>query len=308
MRPHLHTEILHASPVVVIRDVLCRAAPGHGRHVERASSDDIVFPRSGAFVREARGGESFADATVALFFNRGESYRVTHPIEGGDECTTFAFAPEVLAEAIGRSGDPPPGGAPIFTHAVAPVGPREYALLHRLRARLTAGHPSALAADEMALDLLARAVEPFARENHGSTRPRRATTARAHRETAHAVRALLAHSYGRDLTLDAIALAVHTSPFHLARLYKRETGGSIHRHLLHLRLRAALRHLAEGADDLAALALDLGFSSQSHLTDAFRRAFGVPPAALRRELGRSRLQTSRILEASSPARRVASVA
>ena len=35
-------------------------------------------------------------------------------------------------------------------------------------------------------------------------------------------------------------------------------------------------------DDLTALALDLGFSSHSHFTAAFRRAFGRPPAEFRR--------------------------
>jgi AraC family transcriptional regulator len=284
MRPHLHSEILHASPLVVVRDVCCREAPGRGRHVEHAASDDVVFPRRGAFVRETRGAESFADTTAVLFFNRGESYRVSHPVEGGDECTTFSFAPEVLVEALHGSGEPRPAGAPVFGRPTAPLGAREFALLVGLRAGIRSRHFSGLAADEMALDLLARALAPFAPAV--AAPPRRSATARAHRDTAHAVRALLARDHDRDLSLEAIARAVHTSPFHLARLYKRETGTTIHRHHLLLRLRAALRHLAEGADDLAALALELGFSSQSHLTDAFRREYGVPPARLRRELGR----------------------
>jgi AraC family transcriptional regulator len=35
--------------------------------------------------------------------------------------------------------------------------------------------------------------------------------------------------------------------------------------------------------DLAALALELGFSSHSHLSDLFRRQFGVAPSTLRQQ-------------------------
>lgn len=44
----------------------------------------------------------------------------------------------------------------------------------------------------------------------------------------------------------------------------------------------ALERLAEGADSLSRLALDLGFSSHSHFTTLFHRVFGVPPSVLKR--------------------------
>ena len=49
-----------------------------------------------------------------------------------------------------------------------------------------------------------------------------------------------------------------------------------------LRLRASLEHLADGADDLTTLALDLGFSSHSHFTAAFRQTYGRTPAEFQR--------------------------
>ena len=52
----------------------------------------------------------------------------------------------------------------------------------------------------------------------------------------------------------------------------------IHRYLTQLRLRSSLERLADGANDLTALALELGFSSHSHFTDAFRREFGHAPS------------------------------
>jgi hypothetical protein len=35
-----------------------------------------------------------------LFFNREEGYRVSHPVDGGDDCTAFTFRWEILVEAV----------------------------------------------------------------------------------------------------------------------------------------------------------------------------------------------------------------
>jgi len=77
---------------------------------------------------------------------------------------------------------------------------------------------------------------------------------------------------------------VHVSPFHLARIFQQQTGVPVHRYLTQLRLRASMERLAEGASDLTALALELGFSSHSHFTDAFRREFGKAPSEIRKIL------------------------
>jgi AraC-like DNA-binding protein len=70
-------------------------------------------------------------------------------------------------------------------------------------------------------------------------------------------------------------------PFHFARIFQHGTGLPIHRYLTQLRLRASLDRLAEGRGDLTALALDLGFSSHSHFTGLFRKAFGKTPSEFR---------------------------
>ena len=86
------------------------------------------------------------------------------------------------------------------------------------------------------------------------------------------------------VTLDDVARAVHVSPFHLARIFQQQTGVPVHRYLTQLRLRASLERLADGAGDLTAVALELGFSSHSHFTDAFRREFGHSPSEMRKIL------------------------
>jgi hypothetical protein len=50
------------------------------------------------------------------------------------------------------------------------------------------------------------------------------------------------------------------------------------------RLAEARQRLEAGADDLALLAVQTGFSSHAHLTTAFGHAFGLTPQAYRRRL------------------------
>jgi AraC family transcriptional regulator len=46
-------------------------------------------------------------------------------------------------------------------------------------------------------------------------------------------------------------------------------------------LRAALCEIADGARDLTALALELGFSSHAHFSFAFQRNFRASPSQIR---------------------------
>jgi len=92
------------------------------------------------------------------------------------------------------------------------------------------------------------------------------------------------------LSLAVIGRAVHVSPYHLARLFRDEVGIPIHKYLNRLRLGAALEQIANGAMDLTTLALDLGYSSHSHFSDAFRRTFGAPPSSFRRSTTSAQLR------------------
>jgi AraC-like DNA-binding protein len=94
-------------------------------------------------------------------------------------------------------------------------------------------------------------------------------------------KALLSARFAERLTLDELGREVNLSPFHLARAFRRHTGYTLHEYRTHLRLRAVVERLEHGDEDLAAIAREVGFSSHSHLTSTFRRAFGLPPSAVR---------------------------
>jgi AraC-like DNA-binding protein len=133
-------------------------------------------------------------------------------------------------------------------------------------------------ADVTALQLVADVLESAFVQRGVTHRPKREGTGADHAERVEAVKTFLAARLTERVTLDDVARAVHVSPFHLARIFQQQTGVPVHRYLTQLRLRASLERLS---DDLTVVALELGFSSHSHFTDAFRREFGVSPSEMR---------------------------
>jgi AraC-like DNA-binding protein len=85
---------------------------------------------------------------------------------------------------------------------------------------------------------------------------------------------------GERIRLPELGRSLGASPAYLAEVFREIVGVPLYRYQLDLRLLRA-RELLGTQDDLTRLALDLGFSSHSHFTTAFRRRFGDTPAAAR---------------------------
>jgi AraC-like DNA-binding protein len=101
------------------------------------------------------------------------------------------------------------------------------------------------------------------------------------REWIREAKTLLAARFDRRLALGDVARHLGLSPYYLCRTFRAFTGYTLHGYLNELRLRASLERLHERDDDLTGIALDLGFSSHSHFTSAFRRKFGITPSRFR---------------------------
>ncbi|HLW74900.1 MAG TPA: helix-turn-helix transcriptional regulator [Gammaproteobacteria bacterium] len=260
---------LYASPLVTVGDVLCSEGCGHGRHEEHCTAASIAFVRSGTFVRRDRMGKHVADATRVVFFDPTEPYMVDHPLPGGDRCTSVSFAPATLREALRPKRGEPERAFDKSTLA----GSSEMHLLHRellLAVRLGDG----VMVEETALRLL-----QLCTEDEGTPRLRGAAANRAAALAAEA-QVLIAESFAERVTLESLAGQLGVSPFRLCRAFRQSTGGSLHQHLMRLRLVTALEKLPEYRERLTDLAFDLGFSSHSHFTHAFRGYFGHSPSAL----------------------------
>jgi len=306
---------LHASASVSVYDVACRPHDKHRGSEERPLRHQIVFPRRGVFELESRGEKLIADANHVLFFNRDEGYHVAHPAGRGDDCTVFAFDDRVLRAALeladprwldvvsGRGVPPTTSDAlsqPFrFLHGASDE--RVFWAQERLRRAAQTPHPESLALEEAALELLTAVLRGTYRTRGLSGQAVRSSTRAAHSETVQRTRLFLATAFGENASLADVGRAVHASPFHLARLFRRETGLTIHQYRHRLRLRAGLTRIVDGETNLSTLALALGFSSHSHLTDAFRLAFGISPSECRKSLAVRRFrEMSRDLEVPPP--------
>lgn len=275
---------LHRSASFTVSDYRCAAHRGGAGAEECSSGASIVFVRRGLFVRHFGGETHAADANSVVFFSPGECYRVSHPADGGDDCSSFAPSRAVLDEALeahnfAEARDR--GGA--FPEWQAPVSPHIFAVHRALMSAVARGECEDTEIDGHAIALLDRLIadRAAARGARPSRRRTGAATRRAHRELAESARVYLGAHRAERVTLDGVARAAHASPFHLARVFRAQTGLPVHRYLSRLRLRDALERISAGAPDLSRVALESGFFDHSHFTNAFRREFAVPPSAFK---------------------------
>ena len=84
----------------------------------------------------------------------------------------------------------------------------------------------------------------------------------------------------RDVGLEELAAVAGLSPSRLVRVFKAALGLPPHAYHRYLRVRRAQALLRAGRP-VAAVALDCGFTDQSHLTRAFKRHVGVTPGRFR---------------------------
>jgi AraC family transcriptional regulator len=82
-----------------------------------------------------------------------------------------------------------------------------------------------------------------------------------------------------------LALLCKMSPSHFAKKFRSSAGLSLQRFVNRRRLQAAMPLLQTGSTPLSQIALDLGFSSQSHFTRLFSSLTGFTPASYRRQIG-----------------------
>jgi AraC family transcriptional regulator len=88
------------------------------------------------------------------------------------------------------------------------------------------------------------------------------------------------HRRGRSLAGLARELGVH--PAHLARAFRACEGVPVGEYSRRVRAEQARERLQSTDDDIAAVALQLGYCDQSHLSRELRARYGLSPGALRR--------------------------
>lgn len=266
-------------------DFRCTAGVEPAGEEELSSAHSVVFVRRGSFQRTHRGETLTADANSVLFFNAAEPYRFAHPIPGGDECTVLALAPALALELVARhapSDAERPERPFRVGHGIASA--RAVALQYELLASSRRA-PAPLEVEDLIVELADDAVR--AAYSAPASRPARTPVARRRRhDLAEAVKVALNRDLASPPGLEELSSRLDTSPYHLSRTFHAEVGLPLRRYLCRLRASAAADRLAAGAEDLTALALELGYADHSHFTNAFRDAWGIPPSRFRARVRR----------------------
>jgi AraC family transcriptional regulator len=274
--------VVFATECVTIGAFRCAVDHPSFRNSGAIRDDCFVFPRTAVVIAHEHARPFVADPTIVTLYNRLQQYERRAISADGDRCDWFAVSPELLRSAL---LDRDPAAAeqerPIrFTHARTDAS----TYLAQRRLFVEASHPpeaDPLDMEERVVVLLDRVLGlAYADQRPAVSSPRLAAAA----GLADRVKRWVAPRAAQRLTLTTIAGAVQCSVFHLCRSFRRATGMTLHAYRDEVRLRLALERLEGGERDITRLALDLGYSSHSHFTAAFRRAFGTPPSTARKLL------------------------
>jgi AraC family transcriptional regulator len=260
------------SGTVAVRHVDCRGTCRHRSAEECASYTHFVFPYRGVYLRHVGNDQAVADANHVLFFNAGQGYQVSHPITGGDASLVLSVSEPTLRELAPGHLTCEEAGQFVFNQQTMRIDARAQALVMLLKHTLGNGSIESLEAEGLSLTLVSRAIGPRTAREPGASYARRRLVDR--------VKVLLASDLSRRWTLAEIAREMKGSPVYLTQVFQQVEGLPLYRYHLRLRLARALDLIAE-REDLSGLAQDLGFSSHSHFSAAFKQHYGLTPAEFR---------------------------
>lgn len=245
----------------------------------------VVFPRTSVWIAHEGSRPFVADPTVVTIYNRAQHYRRAPLSPEGDRCDWFGVADSVARE-IAAAFDPRAearGDRPFqFQYASGSVA--LYLAQRRLVHRAASARSSALQLEQAVVELVTSVLASAYRA--ASLRPvMQGVRGTRHRDLAEQAKQELLRTFTENRSVSEIASAIGTSAFHLCRVFRAETGQTLHDYRMALRVRAALERLSDGGTSLSAVAHDLGFSSHSHLVTVFKRQLGAVPGAVRAMLG-----------------------
>jgi AraC-like DNA-binding protein len=209
------------------------------------------------------GRKHYTPVGGLILINPGEAHTGEAAVEEGFSIRCLYPTPQQMRSALGGEQR----DLPWFTQV-------------RADDALARGHLAALH------DALARAASPLERESRftwtlthligrygggpGPAAPGREP------EAVRRAQAFIDEHFAAGVRLDDLARHVALSPYYLLRAFRAEVGLPPHAYLDSVRVRHAERLIARGRT-LAEVAVEAGYSSQSHLTRHFKRLLGVTP-------------------------------
>jgi AraC family transcriptional regulator len=281
VQAHTISRTLFANERLLVGEFWCSPDSPRWHSLNNVSAaPHVIFPRTPVTIRQLGRDPVIGDRNQILFYNPGQRYFRSPTSQHGDHCYYVELSSELMARLA--------GGMKSFPFAFGPCDASIF-LLQRLAVRHVAepGRDPQLVGEAMTL-ALENAIAG-ARSFHEVRVRKREVTRAAHREIVNQTKQLLIARFREHLTMAEIAESLGISRFQLSRVFRAWTGFSLLGYRNQLRLRTALDRLAAPGTQLPALAKDLGFSSHSHFTAAFRESFGLLPSDVRGPIRRELL-------------------
>jgi AraC family transcriptional regulator len=197
---------------------------------------------------------------------------------GPSDSTHVLLKPQLLSRVAVEAFDLDPDRVtlpPVYELSHPQIRSAMLALDEELR---TGGAGGRLLAESLANGLAVHLLRRFTTPGRDEAGPRDVLPARKRK----AVMEYIEEHLDAELALDHLAALAHLSPYHFARLFKNSTGLPPHQYVIARRVERA-KGLLRNRDRfaLADIALEVGFSSQSHFTRHFKRLVGVTPRRFR---------------------------
>lgn len=247
----------------------------------------IDFMRSSVIRATDEHPPAVLTSNCASFQNVGSSYQRQILDPRGDFNDWIAVSPSFLAELSGdRASSSRAADGIFFDKALAPISPAQFMAQRHLYETLARNvEISDLAFDEYLVRLVQSVISNADRYWQDQTKPKsgvRSIREGHRREVVEAVKVRLAKEYWINHSLTDLARSAHCSISKLVRIFRTETGVSLHAYQQHVRIRTSLQLLKESSGDLSDTAAQLGFANHSHFTTVFRRHFGITPSEYKR--------------------------
>lgn len=248
----------------------------------------IALPWTCVVIDRSSARDELVDPNFAVFYHAHQPYHRRLASPEGERCAFLNPSNELIRSALEESGMDAPEGA--FPFAVGPAVSWATSAHHRLaRAIERAAGRSPIEIESTLTEIVRQLVRSAAA---AVQRPRPSLpegTRRAHRSLVEHARfemgqAVLGEHGPHTLGVEELARRVHASPYHLCRVFKRETGLTIGTYSMRLRLRSAAERLTWSQSPITQVAHRFGFSSHAHFTAAWSAEFGSPPSDLRRAI------------------------
>ena len=194
------------------------------------------------------------------------------------DSTHYQLSPALIAKVSEEAFDLDPARVRFPVRYYDQSSPELIDTLKTLRSELLTGGPGGrLCAESLANVLVVRLIRQVA-SGPSTKEVAHKAGGRLPRPAMRAVEEYIDAHLDQNFALADLAAVAHLSEFHFAKLFKQTTGLPPHQFVIRQRVERAKRLITARQLSLAQVAVEAGFSDQSHLTRHFKRLVGVTPS------------------------------